>query len=698
MAMLLLVCTAQSTGLLAQQFRLLTGNPDYSNYPEIRLPFEILDNSSSLDTLLSEHIMIFENGVRVLPVEIECGDLKGAQKIHFFFIMDVSYSMAFIEGTTRYDPDSTKWRRAKDVFIQGFNSLRPQDEAALASFARDFVLEQDFTGNVQWLSDATSAMALRPGTAIYTAIVNAVTLASIKEGKSVIILLTDGVDNQSWHTREQAVSIAWQAGIPVYPIGLGFYPDVSDPNRVNQDTLRRIADGTGGKAHFAPTSEDLDGIFQEIVASIYSIGCVLRYTSPDTCQDGQQRDAVMMADIQGTLLEQHFSYTLPDMRSRVDVSITIPAILQARQYYDLPLMVDGELRAGEALTFRMRLEYDPTSIAYDGLDAGPGILDPATIRVVELQDGVLLLEAVASMPARGVSYGNPTALFSLRFLTADHENITTAGISLVMDSFEQHCEIITTTRHVPYTVHGCMAEISIGFDSTLATVSGGDLLLPIMLTPGLDYRQSLELSLRVLYDRTLLRYVGIDVKGTITEQLELTVDEKDGELHITSLPGIPAETDGVLLYLLFSAVDTKSAIPAMVKLSEASVKQSALDVAGFNCLPEVSLHGGRVFIDGLCDPLLRLRPRPLLEANHPNPISMTQQQTLITYTVTGRAQMRLEIRDQFGRVQAVLEDGWKDAGTYSVLWAPSPALPNGLYFCVLQEGDQVRTRNIVVAR
>ncbi|MBR9978727.1 MAG: T9SS type A sorting domain-containing protein, partial [Bacteroidetes bacterium] len=224
------------------------------------------------------------------------------------------------------------------------------------------------------------------------------------------------------------------------------------------------------------------------------------------------------------------------------------------------------------------------------------------------------------------------------------------------------------------------------------------LLLPIMVTPGLDYRQSLELSLRVQYDRTLLRYIGIDVKGTITEQLEVAVDRKEGELHITSPPGIPADTDGVLLFLLFSAVDTKSALPAMIKLSEVSVKQSALFGDGFDCLPEVSLHGGRVFIDGLCDPLLRLRPQLSLEANRPNPISMTDQQTLITYTITGRAPIRLEIHDQFGRVQAVLEEGWKDAGTYSVFWAPSRSLPNGLYFCVLLEGGQVRTRNIVLAR
>ena len=111
--------------------------------------------------------------------------------------MDVSYSMSFREGTTQYDWDSTKWRRAKSVFIEGFNQLRPQDEGALASFAGDFHLEQDFTPDKKMLIDAASGMYLRPGTSLYTAIATAVSYSAAKPGKRVIILLTDGVDNRS---------------------------------------------------------------------------------------------------------------------------------------------------------------------------------------------------------------------------------------------------------------------------------------------------------------------------------------------------------------------------------------------------------------------------------------------------------------------------------------------------------------------
>ena len=59
--------------------------------------------------------------------------------------------------------------------------------------------------------------------------------------------------------------------------------------------------------------------------------------------------------------------------------------------------------------------------------------------------------------------------------------------------------------------------------------------------------------------------------------------------------------------------------------------------------------------------------------------------------------MRLEIVDQFGRVVAVLEEGLKQAGSYTATWTPD-GQPSGVYLCVLREGEVVRTRNIVYTR
>ncbi|MDT8324136.1 MAG: hypothetical protein RRA94_08500, partial [Bacteroidota bacterium] len=110
---LLFVLLAVQSPLLPAQFRLLIGQPDFTDYPQIAIPFEIQDNSATVDSLTAQDLQLWENGVRMLPIEVACGDLKNAQKINFFFLMDVSYSMAFREGTNQTDWDSVKWRTAK---------------------------------------------------------------------------------------------------------------------------------------------------------------------------------------------------------------------------------------------------------------------------------------------------------------------------------------------------------------------------------------------------------------------------------------------------------------------------------------------------------------------------------------------------------------------------------------------------------
>lgn len=687
------------TAAPAQQFKLNMGGADFSRYPIIQLPFEVLDNSATLDTLRAEDFQVFENGVRMMPVEIECGDLQGAQKITFFFLMDVSFSMAFIEGTREYDiDDSVKWRRSKDVFIQAFNALRPQDEAALASFAGDFMLEQDFTSNKKLLIDATAGMYLRRSTAIYTSIATAVSYFGSRTGKRVIILLTDGVDNTSWHTREKAIEIAWQAGIPVFPIGLGFYPDQSDPNRVDQDTLRRIANGTGGKAYFAPNSEDLSRIFSDIIQSIYSINCVLRYTAPDTCEDGSSRDVRVQADIKGTVLENTFSYTLPDLRSRVEFRVDIPPVIGSRAEYQLPIIADGEVRAGEALRFRLRLDYDPGMLEFVRLEDSPGIIDPADIQVTEPQPGILVFEATGAMPRAGIAYGTPSALFTPRFFVVDRDSVAPTGVGLTVDVATQVCDIVPSAVPTEFLVHGCPGFLAMGFDTTLATVSGGVLRLPVTLTPGVDLRQTLEYSFALNYDPALLSFMRFETEGTISSELKVSISEQPGLITVNASSGMPTAGDGVLLYFYFQAIETRDAMPVPVWLDEVSVAQSSAGSSVFRCIPQVTLFGGHVFVDGICRPLLRLRPRPVLEQNAPNPFTATTGQTRIGYSVTGLAPMRLEVLDQFGRVVALLEDGWKERGTYSTTWTPPADAPSGVYLCVLREGDTVKTRNIVYTR
>jgi hypothetical protein len=684
--------------LLPGQFRLLIGQPDFTDYPEIAIPFEIQDNSATVDSITADDLQLWENGVRMLPVEIACGDLKAAQKINFFFLMDVSYSMAFREGTNRTDWDSVKWRTAKSVFIQGFQKLRPVDEGALASFAGDFLLEQNFTTEKKLLADAAAAMYLRSGTAIYDAIVTASGYLEQQEGKKVIILLTDGVDNQSYNTRQQAIDIAWSRGVPVYPIGLGFYPDPNDPDRQDIDTLKSIAQGTAGKAYFAPTSEDLEAIFSDIIESIYSIGCVLRYTTEDTCRDGATRVIDVQADVQGVVMRQQFSYTLQDLRSRLQLSLGFPGTtLLSGETYTVPVVAEGEVRAGEKTSFETVLRYDPAVAELAGLTDNGSVFDPADLTVTEPVFGELHIAATDALPRRGVTYGGADALFALEMRVLRRFMIDTTYFDLAVPFMRQACEVLPTAAGSTMIIHGCPAEVQLGFDTTIVAAAGGLVEVPILLDAELDPVQQLSFEFDIVFDAAVFTYIDMNLEGSIAEGLDVAVTELGGTLRVRGAGGVPMNGRSRLLLLRFRAAELKNARPVSFTLRGASLVQEVPGTGLAACTPAVTLYGATLYADGICRPLLRRRSGPVLEASRPNPLTSQSSAALLYFHIDAEQDLRLEVLDEFGRRCAVLAEGRYAAGRHAASWTPGN-LPSGVYLAVFSAGGEVRTQKIILTR
>ncbi len=684
--------------LLPAQFRLLIGQPDFTDYPEIAIPFEIQDNTATVDSITADDLQLWENGVRMLPIEIACGDLKTAQKINFFFLMDVSYSMAFREGTNRTDWDSVKWRTAKSVFIQGFQKLRAVDEGALASFAGDFLLEQGFTNDKKRLADAAAGMSLRSGTAIYDAIVTASGYLEQQEGKKVIILLTDGVDNQSYNTRQKAIEIAWNRGVPVYPIGLGFYPDPHDPDRQDIDTLKSIAQGTAGKAYFAPTSEDLEEIFSDIIESIYSIGCVLRYTTEDTCRDGATRVIDVQADVQGVVMRQKFTYTLQDLRSRLQLALGFPGTtLVSGEEYTVPVLARGEVRDGEETSFETVLRYDPAVAEFMGLADDGSVFDPGDLTVTEPVFGELHITAVDALPRRGVTYGGEDALFALEMRVLHRFMIDTTYFDLSIPSMRQICDVLPTAAGSTIIIHGCPAEVQLGFDTTIVAAAGGVVEVPILLDAQLDPVQQLFFEFDIVYDADVFTYVDFDLQDGIAEGLDVTVTPLGGTLRVRGAGGVPLTGRSRLLLLRFRAAELKNAQPVSFSIRGARLEQEVPGAGITACTPSVTLFGATLYADGICRPLLRRRSGPVLEASRPNPLTGQSAAAQLYFRIDTDQNLRLEVLDEFGRRCAVLAEGRHAAGRHAVTWTPGN-LPSGVYLAVLSADGEVRTQKIILTR
>jgi len=128
---------------------------------------------------------------------------------------------------------------------------------------------------------------LRPGggTALHDAVMDAcekLSKAPVRgSARRAIILLSDGDDNQSRHTREEAIEAALRAEIIIYVIDT----DVTDSNRKGDKVLQRYAEATGGRVFFPLTMNEVANAFTQIQDELRS-QYVLAYKPQNFATDG----------------------------------------------------------------------------------------------------------------------------------------------------------------------------------------------------------------------------------------------------------------------------------------------------------------------------------------------------------------------------------------------------------------------------
>ena len=144
--------------------------------------------------------------------------------------------------------------------------IRPrQDKATVVSFDMSAELVQDLTDATDKLS--TSIRGLRPGggTAMYDAIFFACRDKLMQDQpmhkfRRAMVILSDGEDNQSRWTREQALEMAHKADVVIYAISTNRSGIETDGDKV----LKYFAQETGGLAFFPFKAQDMAQDFENI--------------------------------------------------------------------------------------------------------------------------------------------------------------------------------------------------------------------------------------------------------------------------------------------------------------------------------------------------------------------------------------------------------------------------------------------------
>jgi Ca-activated chloride channel family protein len=194
------------------------------------------------------------------------------QNIVSFRHEDIPVAMGIVidnSGSMREKRD-----KVNKAAINLVKSSNPQDEVFIVNFNDEYYLDQDFTNDLGKMREALEKVDTRGGTALYDAVVASAEhlKKNAKLEKRVLFVVTDGEDNESQETLEQAIRrLQEENGPTVYAIGLLG----EEKQRRARKALQFIAEKTGGIAFFPKSLEEVDSISRTVAHDIrnqYTLG------------------------------------------------------------------------------------------------------------------------------------------------------------------------------------------------------------------------------------------------------------------------------------------------------------------------------------------------------------------------------------------------------------------------------------------
>jgi len=198
---------------------------------------------------------------------------QSKEGVNVVLVIDVSGSMQ----ATDYEPD--RLEAAKNSAKILVESLLPKDNVGIIIFETGATTAAYLSPNKDKVLEKLSNIAPTNGeTAIGDGLSLGIDMAtSIQNKKKVVILLSDGVSNAGVISPSEAISFAKSNSIQVYTIGLGSegktvlgYDFFGRPQyaELDEDTLKAIAEQTGGKYFKSVDINTLNEIYQNISTDI----------------------------------------------------------------------------------------------------------------------------------------------------------------------------------------------------------------------------------------------------------------------------------------------------------------------------------------------------------------------------------------------------------------------------------------------
>jgi len=197
------------------------------------------------------------------------------QVLEFTAMTDLPLRLAILIDTSNSIRERFRFQQA--AAIEFINSVvRPDvDKAVVVSFDSGVRTAAKLTGDIRELEHAVEDLRPGGGTALYEAIFDTCRTTLVEDQplhayRHAVVILSDGEDNQSRYSRDQALEMAHRADAVLYTISTNITRIETPGDKV----LKYLAEETGGGAFFPFKVEDLSQQFDNIASELrhqYSI-------------------------------------------------------------------------------------------------------------------------------------------------------------------------------------------------------------------------------------------------------------------------------------------------------------------------------------------------------------------------------------------------------------------------------------------
>lgn len=217
----------------------------------------VRDPSGALVTDLQSHeVTVFEEGREHRVKHFERVENL---PLNLVLLLDVSATMKDEIETVRQSAVSFMERM-----------IREDDRAALVVFSGIGYAAAPFTNDLETLREASRSLTAWGGTALWDSTTVSLYYLLGLEGKSALVLLSDGLDRSSSLGFRATLEFAERTGIAVYTVGTGL-PTAGDPSAGEaRRRLRRLANRTGGRYYSLTDIGQLPEIYAQIESDLRS--------------------------------------------------------------------------------------------------------------------------------------------------------------------------------------------------------------------------------------------------------------------------------------------------------------------------------------------------------------------------------------------------------------------------------------------